>query len=157
MTDSQQQKANFLSALALLAVSAAFILEALRMPRYSQGLYAAPGFPPFAFGILLGLMALILLVRTMLQGGWKFRLNADHLRRVTASKAVRRVSVMGAFIAAFVVLFGKVPFLILSFAFLFGTIWYFKGARLWVNAIVSAIATAAVWYVFGVVFMVPLP
>jgi putative tricarboxylic transport membrane protein len=156
MNDTQMRKANFLAAVALLLFSAAAVIAALAMPRYSQGWYAAPGFPPLAFGIVLGMMSLALLVRTIVQGGWQFRLSTEHLRRVRDSKAVRRISVMGAFIASFLVLFGRIPFLLLSFAFLFGTIWYYKGAKLWQNAIISAVSAFIIWYVFGVLFMVPL-
>jgi hypothetical protein len=146
MTDSQMRKADLLSAIALLVFSA-----------YKQGWYAAPGFPPFVFGTILGIMGLSLLVRTLVRGGWAFRLNAEHWRRVRDSLAVRRVLVMCAFVFAFILLFKTVPFLILSSVFLFCTIWYFKGSKLWVNAIVSIGATTAVWYIFSVVFMVPLP
>ncbi|HUX39764.1 MAG TPA: tripartite tricarboxylate transporter TctB family protein [Rectinemataceae bacterium] len=157
MTDSQMRKADFLSAIVLMALGAVFVAVALGMPPYKQGWYAAPGFTPLVFGSILGFMGLILFARTLIKGGWAFRLNADHWRRVRDSKAVRRVSVMCAFIFAFLFLFDKVPFLLLSSAFLFGTIWYFKGAKLWVNAVVSVVATTIVWYIFGVIFMIPLP
>lgn len=157
MTDSQMRKADFLSALVLIVFSLGAVAVALAMPQYKQGWYAAPGFPPLAFGSILGVMGLVLLIRTFIRGGWAFRLSPDHWRRVRDSVAVRRVAVMCAFIFAFILLFAKVPFLILSAVFLFGTIWYFKGAKPWVNAIISIVATVLVWYIFSVVFMVPLP
>jgi hypothetical protein len=82
MTDSQMRKADLLSAIALLVFSAGSVAMALAMPPYKQGWYAAPGFPPFAFGSILGIMGLVLLVRTFVRGGWAFRLNAEHWRRV---------------------------------------------------------------------------
>jgi hypothetical protein len=157
MTDSQMRKADFLSAIVLIVLSAGAAAAALAMPQYKQGWYAAPGFPPLAFAVILGAMGLALLVRTLLRGGWTFRLGPEHWRRVRDSPAVRRVVVMCAFIFAFILLFAKVPFLLLSTVFLFGTIWYFKGAKPLSNAVISITATVVVWYIFSVVFMVPLP
>jgi len=157
MTESQMRKADFLSAIVILTLSAVFVAVALGMPLYKQGWYAAPGFTPLLFGAVLGFMGFILLVRTLIKGGWTFRLGVEHWRRVRDSRAVRRVLVMCAFIFVFLLLFDKVPFLLLSSAFLFGTIWYFKGAKPWVNAIVSVVSTTIVWYIFSVIFMIPLP
>lgn len=156
MTESQLRKSDFLASLLLLAFSLAATAAALAMPRYSQGWYAAPGFPPFAFGSVLGLMSLALLGRTLWKGGWRFRLGREHWLRVRDSKAVRRVLVMGGFIALFLLLFGRIPFLLLSFGFLLGTIHYFRGAKPWQNLVISAAASLLIWYVFAVVFMVPL-
>jgi hypothetical protein len=157
MTESQGKKADFLAGILLATFSVVWILTAWSMPRYKQGLYAAPGFPPFVFGIILLVLSLVLVGRSIARGGHRIRLRREHWERIKASAAVRRVLVMGAFIGLFLLLFGKIPFLALSFLFLFGTIWFFKGARLWVNAVVSIAASTTIWYIFSVVFMVPLP
>ncbi len=157
MTESRALKADFLSAVFLLVFSLATIVSAYIMPQYKQGWYAAPGFPPLFFGIILFGMSLVFFVRCLIRGGWKFRLTGEHWIAFKSSKAVQRVLYMGAAIAVFLVFFGKIPFLVLSTVFLFATIWYFKGARLWLNAVVSIVTATAIWYVFSVIFMVPLP
>jgi len=157
MTENQLRKADFLTGILLSTFSILWMVTAWFMPRYKQGLYAAPGFPPVFFGAILLILSLVLLLRSALKGGYRIRLRRDHWERIKASAAVRRFTVITLFIAVFLVLFGKVPFLALSSLFLFGSIWYYKGAKLWVAAVVSVVASTTIWYIFSVVFMVPLP
>lgn len=157
MNESRLRKADFIAAIILVLFSIGVILTAMVMPEFKQGWYAAPGFPPAVFGAMLLVMSMVFLIRTILRGEWQFRLKQEHWRRFLSSYAVRRVAAIAAAIAFFLILFGKIPFLLLSTLFLLVTIWFFQGAKLWQNIIISILTSAIIWYVFGVVFMVPLP
>ena len=156
MTKSRLMKADFLSAVFLVIFSLATIISAYLMPLYKQGWYAAPGFTPLLFGIILLAMSTVFLIRCLLRGNWKFRLTKAHWTAFKTSMVVHRVFFIVAAIAAFLFLFGKIPFLLLSTLFLFVTIAYFKGAPLWMNALISIMTATTIWFVFSVIFMVPL-
>ena len=64
---------------------------------------------------------------------------------------------LGCVAAYFFVLWGRIPYVIATFIFLAGTMLIFMAGAWWKVSIISGVTVAIVWYVFGVLAMVPLP
>ena len=70
----------------------------------------------------------------------------------------RRSSLVLAGIAVYFFIFwGRLPYVVATFIFLAGMMALFKAGAWWKILLIAGIATAVVWYVFGVLAMVPLP
>jgi len=158
MNEKQMIKADFFVSLLLVAFSLFIVIAGVLMPRYENwGYYAMPAMSPLFFGIVLLFMSLVLLYRSVVRKGYRIRLNRDHWNRFRESAAVRRFGVCLGLVIAYYLLLGTVDFVLLTAAFLFGNIAYFKGAKWWSNLIVSFVTSLSVWLVFYKIFMGPLP
>jgi hypothetical protein len=96
-------------------------------------------------------------VRSIVRKGYKLQIGRIGLSQFAKSGDVHRFVIALGLILLYYVFLGRLPFVILSAAYLFITVMVFKGAKWWVNAIVSVLTSVIVWLVFEVVFLVPLP
>ena len=151
-------KADFVVSLLLIVFSIFIIVQSLLMPKYeSWGFYAMPAMTPLIFGSLLLFLSLILLFRSLKQGGHRVTVSRTMIAEAFRSEAVKRFSAVLGFIILYFFALGKLNFVLVTAAFLFTMIGFFKGAKWWINLIISSATSFAVWFVFNQVFLVPLP
>jgi len=158
MDDKKTNRVDFIDSVVVIALSLFVIYNSLVMPRYeSWGLYATPGMPPLLFASLLLMLGTIVLVRSIRRRGYQMKIGRSELVRFTKSADVRRFALALGSMLVYLLLLGKVHFALLTAVYLFVTILLFKGASWWVNGIVSVATAVAVWLVFEIAFLVPLP
>ena len=164
MNGAGMPRADFVTALVLIAFGTAMLWASLEMPRFEQrniNPYSIPGIVP---GILAG-VNLILLVRSMARGG--YRLGAATWRETLFGDAAKRLALAFALCVVYAVgLVGVVPFWLATFLFVTVFIVIFEWPlvapkRRWltiVSALVQgALVSAVVALVFQEVFLVTLP
>ena len=158
MNEKQLIKADFYVSLLLLGLSLFVMTAGIFMPKYENwGYYAMPAMSPIFFGSVLFVMSGVLFYRSFRNKGYRLRLTGEHLRRFREAESVRRFCVCFGLVILYFLLLGKINFVLLTAAFLFGNIAFFKGARWWANLIISLSVSLSVWLIFYKVFLVPLP
>ena len=158
MEDKKLVKADFVVSILIILFSVFIIIKSFMMPKYEKwGLYATPSIAPLVFSALLLFTGLILFIRSITHQGYKIKITRGHVRSVYSSKAVQRFIVVLGLVILYSLLLGKVHFVILSTAYLFFNIFYFRSTIWWKNLIISGVTAFAVWLLFNVIFLVPLP
>ncbi len=165
MTPARMAKADFVTAVILIAVGAGALVESWRMPRLehlSVNPYTVPGIVPGLLSGVLILLGAVLLARAVRQGGW--RLDAASLSSAVGGRLVLMLLLTLGYAAGLV---GRLPFWAATFLFVFLFVLLFewragrppaghlKSAAI---ALVLAVAVAAgVSALFQHVFLVRLP
>ena len=158
MNNKKMAKADFICAIIIIVFSLFVIYNCIIMPKYEEwGLYATPGMPPFIFSSILLIMGMILLRRSIFVQGYKIRIKKDYLLRLYHSVAVRRFTIALSLVIFYSFLLGKIHFVIISAIYMFVNIYIFKGTVWWINFIISIATSFAIWLLFKVIFLVPLP
>jgi hypothetical protein len=159
MEDKKLVKADFVVSLVLILFSSFIIVQSFHMPKYatSAGFYAMPAMTPMVFGSLLLLLGLILFGRSLKAGGYHIRITRAQVIAVLHSEGVKRFSAVLGLVVVYFFLLGKINFVVVTAAFLFAMIQFFKGAKWWTSLIISTLTALIVWYVFNQIFLVPLP
>ncbi len=171
MTPKPLDRADFVSAIALIAFALAIVVESLRID-HLEGLdidpYTAPGLVPALLGGLLFLCGIALLVRSASRGGWRLKPDTGALPGLWRSDAVRRVGLTLLLTFGFALgLFGRLPFgpgaaiFVFAFILLLGPRLRFSDPG-WARqvAVAAAIALGAgygIAVIFTDVFIVRLP
>ena len=171
MKTKSVDRADFVSAIVLIALALTIVVESLRID-YLEGLnidpYTAPGLVPALLGGLLFLCGVAMLVRSAKRGGWRIKLNAGALPRLWQSDAKRRIGLTLLLTFVFALgFFGRLPFGLGAAIFVFAFI-VLLGPRLrfsepgWARqiAVASAIAVCAgygIAMIFTDIFVVKLP
>ncbi|MGM0675580.1 MAG: tripartite tricarboxylate transporter TctB family protein [Spirochaetota bacterium] len=167
----EMPKADFVTSLVLLAFSVAVVLLSTRLPRLEHrdiNQWTIPGLVPGLIGTIIGIMAIVLLLRSLRYGGHHLGLTRRRLRSFTEMTQVRRAGatlVISLFYA--LVLIGLVPYAVGTFLFVFLFILLFTYERsvpireqrkkVLVAAVEAVIVSAAVASLFQYVFLVRLP
>jgi hypothetical protein len=119
---------------------------------------ANPGVTSMFVGGSLALLGIIMGIIGFSGSGGPFRIARQAIPATLRSRAFMKGAVAMACIAVyFFVLWGRIPYVIATFIFLAGMMFIFKGGAWWKIFIISIVTVAIVWYVFGVLAMVPLP
>jgi len=79
---------------------------------------------------------------------------SETLRKKSFLKGVLAMVCIGIY---FFIFWGRIPYILSTFIFLAGMMFLFKGGAWWKIGIVSGATVAIIWYVFGVLAMIPLP
>jgi hypothetical protein len=160
--DKQQPRRDFFGALLLIAIAAAFVIQALRMPFKDPAWewYTAPNIFPLAMALCLGLCALIVAVR----GCVRWRANADAIGPLRLAASARewglaRFLAGAVLIAVQIFLLGKVDFYVLAAAsiIVFGIAFRSDPlAKALKSAVITALFVVAFLFliskIFGIVF-----
>jgi len=158
MNNKKMDKADFICSIILIIFSFFMIYNCIIMPKYEEwGLYATPSMPPLIFSAILLIMGIILLRRSISVQGYKIQIKKNHLLRLYHSVAVRRFTITLSLVIFYSFLLGKIHFVIISAIYIFVNIYIFKGIVWWVNFIISITTSFAIWLLFKVIFLVPLP
>jgi len=79
---------------------------------------------------------------------------SETLRKKSFLKGVLAMVCIGIY---FFIFWGRIPYILSTFIFLAGMMFLFKGGAWWKIVTVSGVTVAIIWYVFGVLAMIPLP
>ena len=163
-------RADLITSIVLMAIGLGAALESWRMPRLQQlgvSIYSAPGVVPFLLGLVIALLALILLVRSVRDGGFAIA-RAPGQEPPPAADGVRRLVMAAALTLGYAaILVGRMPFWAATALFVAAFVLAFewqggRGGRAFTRrtAAVAAFALAVglgVSVLFEDVFLVRLP
>jgi Tripartite tricarboxylate transporter TctB family len=117
-----------------------------------------PGVTSLFIGGSLALLGLILAVIGLRGSGNPFlkavQVIPETLRKKSFLRGVLAMSCIGVY---FFVLWGRMPYVLSTFIFLGGMMFLFKGGAWWKIFLISGVTVAIIWYLFGVLAMIPLP
>jgi hypothetical protein len=117
-----------------------------------------PGVTTLFVGGFLALLGVVLAFIGVRGSGNPFLKAAEVIPETLRKPSfLKGVLVIGCIAIYFFVLWGRIPYIFSTFMFLAGTMFLFKGGAWWKIALVSGCTVAIIWYVFGVLAMIPLP
>ena len=164
-------KADFITALVLLVLSAGIIFMSIQMPRLEHrdiNPWTIPGIVPAVVGAVIGLMSLALLGRSIRFKGFKLGLTKERIREAYHNDVIRRAAATTLFCLFYgLVMVGPVPYPIATFIFVFLFIVAFEYERgtplleqrkMILKAFIEGVlVSGAVSALFYYVFLVRLP
>ncbi len=162
-------KADFVTSIVVILLGLGALVQSLRMPRFEHlqvDPYTVPGIVPAILGAVLSVMGAILLVRSILRGGWQIK--ATGFGGLIFNPATGRLAVGLALTLGYAAgLVGRLPYWLATavFVFLFVTVYEWSAtdnSRRRVMSLATALVLAAVvavvvTMVFQLVFLVRLP
>lgn len=164
MTDQQSEAvearlrkagSDFLAGLAIFVISLYALIASIRMPFYGDaGALSSPGLTPGLVSLLMLILSAALMLRSR-----PFRLPFD---LAPPSVEARRVLTVFGIVFIYVAAMPRVGYVPATFAMLFAFQTIFAARRdlrfllLW-GVGLSAALTAALYWLFGHIFMIPLP
>jgi hypothetical protein len=117
-----------------------------------------PGVTTLFIGTFLALLGIVLAIIGMRGSGNPFlkavQVIPETLRKKSFMRGVLAMACIGVY---FFIFWGRIPYVISTFIFLAGTMVLFKGGAWWKIFFVSGITVTIIWYLFGVLAMIPLP
>ena len=163
-------KADFVTALLLVALGMAVVVESLRMPRFEHlniSPYTVPGLVPGALGAVILVLGAALLLRATRAGGWRLA-GATETGGWSSDPGVRRLLLAVALCLGYAAgLVGRLPFWLAIFLFVTGFVVLFEWPMAWARAerarrlvfalLFGAVVALVVTLVFQKIFLVRLP
>jgi hypothetical protein len=117
-----------------------------------------PGLTTLFVGGFLALLGLVLALIGLRGSGNPFLKAAqvipETLRKQSFLRGVLAMACIGVY---FFIFWGRIPYALATFIFLSGMMFLFKGGAWWKIFLISGITVAVIWYLFGVLAMIPLP
>jgi hypothetical protein len=117
-----------------------------------------PGVTTLFIGGFLALLGVVLALIGLRGSGNPFlkavEVISETLRKKSFMRGVLAMACIGVY---FFVFWGRIPYVISTFIFLAGMMFLFKGGAWWKISLISGITVAVIWYLFGVLAMIPLP
>ena len=162
-------KADFVTSLCLIALGIGAAVESYRMPRLEElnvDPYTVPGIVPGLLGSVIAALGMVLLLRSVHRGGWRF--DRPGVRHFFTGPAARRLLLVAGLTLAYAAgLVGRIPFWLATGLFVFAFIILFEWPAasqtgrlprtIAVALVQSVLTTVAVTAVFQYVFLVRLP
>lgn len=134
--------------------------EAVNMRVY-RTILDAPGLFPFVLGAILTILGVFLFLSTLKQGAreqLREIVNASYVKMLVRRFSFQRVVVLTLLMAIYLFfLIGTLHFNIATFIYLVVTLVYLKATSLIRIALISAVVSVSVGYVFENFFRIPLP
>jgi hypothetical protein len=119
---------------------------------------ANPGVSTIFVGSLMGFLGLVIATVGVLGSRRPLGIARQAVSETLRSQAFYKGCIAMACIAVyFFVFWERLPYVVSTFLFLVGTMALFKAGAWWKIALISGVTVAVVWYVFGVLAMIPLP
>jgi len=117
-----------------------------------------PGVTTIFIGGMLSFLGLAIAIIGMVGSRHPFRIGKQVVSETLHSKPFWMGCVVLSCIALyFFVFWDRIPYVISTFSFLTGMMFIFRAGAWWKILLIAGCTTAIVWYVFGVLAMVPLP
>jgi len=117
-----------------------------------------PGVTTIFIGGLMGFLGLVIAIIGTLGSGHPLRVAKQAVSETLHSKTFYKGIIALACIAVY--FFGfwdRIPYVVSTFLFLAAMMAIFKAGAWWKIALISGITVTIIWYVFGVLAMIPLP
>lgn len=171
MKDSNMPKADFVTAIVLIVFGITVLLISVGMPRFEEqevNPYSVPGIVPGFLGAILAVLGVTLLIRSVIQKGYRFELTPEGFKAWLRDDSTRRLLltlVLCIFYA--LVLVGFLPYAVGTVLFIFAFITVFeyrrgvspaKQKKMFLFAALTAVISGiSIWVVFRYGFLVSLP
>jgi len=147
--------ADFIAGLVIFVVSLYVLITSLRMPYYGDaGALSSPGLTPGLIALVMLALSAVLMLRSR-----PFRLP---FTLTAPSLETRRVMIVFGLVFVYVLAMPLIGYALATFLMLFAFQTIFTGRRdlrflvIWAGGL-SLVLTAALYYVFGHIFLIPLP
>lgn len=171
MDDRQMNKADFVTSIVLIAFSVSVVVLSLQLPRLEHrniNPYTAPGIVPGFLGIIIGVLSMILFIRSIVRRGWKLELTGKGIVGFFKGETFFRLALtIGLSVFYGIFLIGIMPYWLATGIFIFVFILVFEiklhvplkdqRKRLLFAFVVSVVSTAAIAGLFRYIFLVDLP
>ena len=96
MEERNMPRADFLTSIGLMAFGVAVLVLSIQMPRFEeQGVnrFSVPGIVPGFLGAIIGILGLVLFIRSITQQGYKLGLDAAAVNRFFRAEMTKRFAV----------------------------------------------------------------
>jgi putative tricarboxylic transport membrane protein len=170
MTKKNMGRADFYTAVALIAFGITALVMALQMPAVEergQSPYSAPGLLPATLGIVIAGLGGILLVRSLVRTKGRVGVSGSSFKKFFTETGTIRIIITIALCLSYTALLGNIFFPLLTFLFVFAFVFCFEyklkeSLRSQVKKILAAVllavcTSAGVTLVFQYLFLVRLP
>lgn len=171
MDDRNMKKADFVTSIVLIAFSVSVLVLSVQLPRLEHrniNPYTVPGIVPGFLAIVIGVLSIVLLIRSIVKGGWRLGLNRESVGGFLRSETAWRLALtIGLCIIYGILMVGSMPYWLATGVFIFVFILAFElklreplagqWKRFLFAGIVSIVATAIVSVMFRYLFLVDLP
>lgn len=119
---------------------------------------ANPGVTTLFIGSLMGLLGLVIAIIGVTGSRHPLRIALQAIAETLHSRVFYKGVIALAGIAVYFFIFwGRLPYVVATFLFLVGMMAIFKAGAWWKIILIAGATVAIVWYVFGVLAMIPLP
>ena len=166
MTEKNMARADFYTAIVLMAFGITAIVMALGMPVISDR-YSAPGVLPIFLGIVITGLSFIMFVRSLVRMKGKVGVSLASIKETITAVGALRIIATIVLCLCYSFFLGKVLFPLLTFLFIFAFILFFEYDRkmplkpqvkkVLIAALVAILASGAVTALFRYLFLVRLP
>lgn len=133
MKESDMPKADLVTGIVLLAFSIGVIVLSSQMPTFierGRNPYSAPGLVPALLGVIIGLLSLIMIIRSIRRGGYRLGLTAQNVGGFFRKGSTVRVLVTLVWSVVYSYGFiGRMHYAIATGLYVFGFIAYFEYER----------------------------
>lgn len=151
------RQADFYFSCILVTFALLLIVESLRMPRMGPS-YVAPGLFPAVIGVILLVLSMLILLGSRSTLRMPCTRQGNSIRRWFEVPANKRLVLAGLMLIAYAsILLRFLPYHVATFIFLLLMMTVFKAGPIWKTTLVSIAASLAIAYVFGSIFLIPLP
>ncbi|HUV08382.1 MAG TPA: tripartite tricarboxylate transporter TctB family protein [Spirochaetia bacterium] len=171
MKESNLPKADFLASIFLTLLGIFILIVSLNMPRFEGtniNPYSVPGIAPAFFGVVIVFMGLVLLIRSIRQGGHRLGLTGEKVAAFFKEEASRRIFVTLVISLIYGLVFlGRIPFVVATalyvltfmiiFEYRFKESFISQWKRALIALILAVLVSGSVTAVFQYLFLVNLP
>ncbi len=171
MKESSMPRAGFITSIVLIVFGLAVFILSVQMPRFEEhgvNPYSVPGIVPGFLGALIGILGVVLFMRSIVRKGYKLGIAGQSVKMFFTSESTKRFAstILISVIYALVLLgrtFYSIATLLYVFAFIFVFEYEWKKPfiqqwqRVLIAALVAVLVSAGVTAVFQYLFLVNLP
>ena len=171
MNESSMHRADFISAMFLIAFGVATVVVSLRMPTFAElgaSPYSAPGIMPLFVGTVIAVLGGVLLVRSILHGGYRLGLTREKIGGIIRNPSIVRILVTVTLSVVYgLVLLGRISFILATGLYVFAFVMAFEfrfrepiGGQwktLISGLVLAVLVTLSVSATFRYAFLVTLP
>ena len=167
MTEKNMAKADFYTAIVLMAFGITVTVMAQQMPEIPRDPYSAPGVLPTILGVIITGLSFIMFIRSIIKTGGRLGVSGMSIKTAVTSTTFYRILATIVLCLCYVFFLGKVWFPALTFFFIFVFIVLFEHDRkttfkpqikkLFFAALVALTASAMITVIFRYLFLVRLP
>jgi putative tricarboxylic transport membrane protein len=171
MEERNMPRADFLTSIGLMAFGVAVLVLSLQMPRFEeQGVnrFSVPGIVPGFLGAIIGILGLVLFIRSITQHGYKLSLDGAALNRFFKAEMTKRFAVTILVSVAYGWgLIGRINYEISTFIYIFAFVVIFdvkwkqglktQWKKILIAFILAVLVAGIVGTTFRRLFLVNLP
>jgi putative tricarboxylic transport membrane protein len=132
MTEQNMPKADFYTAVVLIAFGIAVMVISIKMPQMAdqhRNVYSAPGIVPGLIGAVITMLSSVMLIRSIFKGSLKTKITGDAVSGFFKNEMTIRMVKTITLCVLYAVLLGKLPFAILTALFVFSFVLVFEYTR----------------------------